>query len=238
MDTRDNLISIDVVILCGGLGTRLRGLFPNQPKSLVRFGERIFIDILIEQLKSAGFRRFIFCVGYLRDKIEEHCKKYQDIDVIFSEEELPLGTGGAVKNAQKHIKSNPFLILNGDSLCRVDFNDLYEFHINKEALLTIVLSSPGDREDGGNVLMSKAQKILKFSEKSHKSQGSFINSGIYCMDQRIFNYMPNLPAFSLEIDIFPRLLHKRCFGFLSNSDVIDIGTVDRYNQALGYIENF
>lgn len=233
MATKDNLSSTDIVILCGGLGTRLKGLFPNQPKALVRFGERTFLDILLNQLKQSGFKRFILCVGHLKEQIEEHCRRnYQDIEIIFSEEDAPLGTGGAIKKAQGYIKSNPFLVLNGDSLCRVDFKDLYNLHLSKDPLLTMVLSHPGSREDGGNVLISKDQRIIKFNEKTDKRVDSFISAGIYCLDQRIFSYLPKADSFSIENDVFPNVLSKKCFGFFSNSDVIDIGTIERYTAAV------
>lgn len=233
MATKDNLSSTDIVILCGGLGTRLQGLFPDQPKALVRFGEKTFLDILINQLKTSGFKRFILCVGYLKEKIEEYCiKNYPDLEIIFSEEDSPLGTGGAIKKAQNYIKSNPFLVLNGDSLCRVDFKDLYNLHLSKDPLLTMVLSPPGSREDGGNVLISKNQRIVKFNEKTDKRSDSFISAGIYCLDQRIFSYLPKSNSFSIENDVFPNVLSKKCFGFFSNSDVIDIGTIERYTAAV------
>lgn len=231
-----NLSQIDIVILCGGLGTRLRPLISDRPKVLAPFKNKTFLDLLLEDLITQGAKRFIFCVGYLNQMLQDHITHhYQHIENIFSVEDQPLGTGGAIKKAISHIQSKPFLILNGDSICRINYNDLLNFHIEKRANFTMALSNPKDRNDGGNVLINNKQKIIKYSEKISLEEKGFINAGIYLMENTIYSLMPIKDVFSLEFDLFPKLVNQKSFGFLTESDVIDIGTVERYQNAINIL---
>ena len=98
------LKDVDVVILCGGLGKRLRGIIKNRPKPMALINGRSFLDYLIFYLVKFGFRRFILCTGYKKSSIKRYyAKRYKNFEFVFSEENVPLGTGGAVKNAKKFI---------------------------------------------------------------------------------------------------------------------------------------
>jgi NDP-sugar pyrophosphorylase family protein len=228
---QDELEKIDVVILCGGLGTRLRAISDDLPKVLMPFAGRPFIDILIESLLPFGFRRFILCVGYLREKVRDHFAA-MDYDVVLSEETEPLGTGGAVKNARGHIRTSPFLLLNGDSLCPVDLRSFYDFHLQKGGVLSIVLSQPLSESAYGVVEMDSEKRIVAFREKEEVLRGSFINAGVYLAERRIFDLMPEAARFSLETDLIPSILQHGCYGLITDAEVIDIGTPERYVRAL------
>lgn len=232
MDIKDKIKNTDVIILCGGLGSRLKPTFPNQQKVLIKIKNRVFLDLIIEDLVSFDFKRIIFCVGHLKEQVKKHVSQYNNFEIIFSEENIPLGTGGAIKKAQSLIKSNPFLVLNGDSICRINYHDFLDSHQARKTILTMALSKPNDRTDAGNVVISSSQNIVKFTEKSNKQKKGLINAGIYIMDKEIFKFMPKKERFSLEYDLFPNLIPHNPFGFLSQNEVIDIGTVDRYLSAL------
>ena len=125
-----------------GSGKRLRPVVLGQPKVLAKIGEKTFLDILIDDLLMHGFKSIILSVGYLKEQIRNHFnpdydKKY-DYVVTFSEEE-PLGTGGALKRAKTLIGSNPFMVMNGDSICKVNLRSFMDFHTEKKALLSMVL---------------------------------------------------------------------------------------------------
>ena len=119
---------IDVLILCGGAGSRLRPLISDRPKGMALIKGRPFLDIRVDDLLKQGFERFILCVGHLKEQIIDHFKARNDADFKFSEEGLLLGTGGAIQNALSMVYSNPVLILNGDSICAVNFGELLQFH--------------------------------------------------------------------------------------------------------------
>jgi NDP-sugar pyrophosphorylase family protein len=230
MSKETPLNSMDAVILCGGLGTRLRPVSGDLPKALVPFSGRAFIDILIEALLPFGFRRFVLCVGYRSEKVREHFGR-RDYEIIFSEESEPLGTGGALKNARPHILSTPFLLLNGDSICPTNLNNFRDFHERKGGLLSIVLARPLSENDYGVIDLNGEGRILAFREKDEIQRGHFINAGLYLMDHRVFDLMPEVLKFSLETDLIPNLLPQGCYGYITDGELIDIGSPERCSRA-------
>jgi D-glycero-alpha-D-manno-heptose 1-phosphate guanylyltransferase len=231
MKTGDSkMAAIDVVILSGGKGERLRTVSGEVPKILMPIAGRPFIDIVIESLLPFGFRRFILCIGYLREKVRAHFA-VTDYDVVFSEETEPLGTGGAVKNAGRHIITSPFLLLNGDSFCPADLHAFYNFHLQKGGVLSIVLSQPLSENAYGVVQMDDENRIVAFREKEEAGEGSFINAGLYLAERRILGLMPEKARFSLETELIPAILPHGCYGFVTDAELIDIGTPERYVTA-------
>jgi NDP-sugar pyrophosphorylase family protein len=230
------LSEIDVVILCGGLGERLRPVVFGQPKVLAKIGERTFLDILIDNLLMHGFKNIILSVGYLKDQIKNHFNfdndKDYDYTITFSEEEEPLGTGGALKKAKTLIKSNPFMVMNGDSICSINFKDFYDFHTNKKAIMSMVLTKSKKAQDFGSVMLDDSQMIKSFKEKVVGGDECLINAGVYLMQKDVFSYMPDENYFSLEYDFFPKLIENKCYGFIIENELIDIGTPERYEKAI------
>jgi NDP-sugar pyrophosphorylase family protein len=234
-----NLREIDVVILCGGLGKRLRLAYKG-PKVLVKIGEKAFLDILIDNLLMHGFKNIILSVGYLKEQIKNYFNydynKSHDCLITFSEEEEPLGTGGALKEAKTQIRSNPFMVINGDSICKINFRSFIEFHIEKEAMLSMVLVRSNTAQDYGSVILDESQKITNFNEKITGGGENIINAGIYLMEKNIFACMPKQKKFSLEYELFPQIIKNRCYGFLTESELIDIGTPERYEKAINLLK--
>jgi len=224
------LSTTDVLILCGGMGTRLQPVSGGGQKILVEFAGRPFIDILIESLLPFGFQRFILCIGYERDRVKRHFIS-KNLEVVFSGENKPLGTGGAVKNAMPYVRSSPFLLLNGDSLCRIDYTKFLEFHSIKGGLLSIVLANPMTESGYGVIDINDNGRITSFKEKAKPNEGNYVNAGIYLMNYEVFRLMPHLNKFSLEYDLFPKALMHGCYGFVTEEEVIDIGTPERYLRA-------
>jgi NDP-sugar pyrophosphorylase family protein len=235
-----NLREIDVVILCGGLGKRLRPTFKG-PKVLAKIGEKAFLDILIDNLLMHGFKNIILSVGYLKEQIKNYFNydynKSHDCLITFSEEKEPLGTGGALKKAKTRIISNPFMVVNGDSICKVNFRSFIEFHIEKKALISMVLVHSNTTRDYGNVVLNESQKITDFNEKIAGKSDNLVNAGIYLMKKEIFTYMPKQKKFSLEYELFPQIIKNRFYGFLTESELIDIGTPERYEKAINLLKS-
>jgi len=226
---------IDAIILCGGKGTRLQQVVSDRPKTLAAFGDTTFLDILINSLKSHGFKTFILCVGYMKGQIKDHFKDTKDIKILFSEENEPLGTGGALKKAEPLLQSETFIVMNGDSICDINFYDFYHFHKNKNALLSMALVQTKETKDYGSVVMNESHEITSFKEKVVTENFCLINAGIYFMQKEIFSHMPDNPRFSLELDFFPQMIGERYAGFIIDSELIDIGTPDRYEKAVHLI---
>ncbi len=222
---------MDAVILAGGLGTRLRSTIGDQlPKPLAEIRGRPFLDILIDYLRDQGTHRIIMCVSHGRHKIIEHCRQRHDVEFLFSEESVPMGTGGAIRQAAGLVQGDPFLAMNGDSLCRVDLGALRAFHARKSSPFSVVLAGSRGRADGGTVELGPDGRVKRFSEKS--GVGTFISAGIYLVQAGLPREWVMPSPFSLELDVIPGLVATgRCFGFAVDSELTDIGTPQRYSDA-------
>lgn len=229
----NSLAAIDALILCGGVGSRLRPVISDRPKGLAPVHGRPFLDILVEDLTQQGFRRIIFCVGHFKEQIIARYQARNDAEYLFSRENVPLGTGGAVQNALPLIRSNTFLVMNGDSRCHIDFSEFYQFHLDKAAEVSFVLTESKNRHDGGAVSIDRTQQVSRFSEKpSPQAHKRLINAGIYLAQIDAMEIQNTPPPFSLEYDVFPVLVKtKPCFGFVIKSQLVDIGTPERYRKA-------
>ncbi len=226
----------DAVILCGGKGTRLQPLISDRPKGLAPVRGRALLDILVDDLVAQGLRRVIFCVGHLKEQIIAHFSGRCEADFVFSEETAPLGTGGAVKNAEGLIQSDPFLVMNGDSICSVDLHALLEFHHARGADVTMVVAQDRERGDAGAIGLAADSRIRSFNEKPAPGSAvsGHINAGIYLVKRALLDSRPRGYPFSLEHDVFPQLADNgRCFGFAVAGAVVDIGTPDRYRRTQG-----
>jgi len=225
----------EAVILCGGLGTRLKELTAENPKSLVRIGGSTFLDVLTDELVRQGFKKIVLCVGYKKEKIIEHFINKKNAEYIFSEEEVPLGTGGAILNAirNKKIRSETFIVLNGDTFCDINFSDLLHFHEINQSELTMVIEESKLRSDVGTVLLRSDYRLENFLEKDNEINGAkekYVNCGVYVFDQIVFVGYKN-QVISLEQEMLPSIACQNiCFGYKSKSGAIDIGTPERYQQ--------
>jgi D-glycero-alpha-D-manno-heptose 1-phosphate guanylyltransferase len=225
---------MDALILCGGLGTRLKPVVPDRPKGLAIVSGRPFLDLLTNELVREGFRRVILCVGHGSDQIIDHFRGRSEAQFVFSVEHRPLGTGGAVRLALPHVNSAPFVVVNGDSFCRVRYADLLAFHQRKAALATVVVTPPSQRVDVGAVELAADQRVLSFSEKPAKIDAGrqLVNAGIYVIEPRLIESARLDAPFSLERDILPRAIDERsCYGFPVDGPLVDIGTPERYEAA-------
>lgn len=223
------LINTDAVILCGGLGTRLRSVAADIPKVMVDVGGRPFLDILIGHLKKHGIRKVVLCTGYKADAIEDYYRENtQGMMFEFSREAEPLGTGGALKNALNFIESDPFLAFNGDCFCPVDLEAFHDFHTAKLARASLVVAETKEAGGFGKINMDHSGRILGFHEKSAEGHVPHANVGIYCFNEGIFSLMPTEERFSLEYDFFPKLIDKGFYGFVTPEKFYDIGTPERY----------
>ena len=226
-------IDVDVVILCGGLGTRLKTLFPNTPKALASINGVPFLDKLMKIINKQGFEQFILCVGHLKQQIIDRYSKTTNFDVRYSLETDQLGTGGAIKNALPLIENKFFIAMNGDSFCNVSLKSLIEFHQKNNADISIVIS-PADieRDDVGNIVIDKNNKIISFAEKTKKTPRHYINAGIYVINKSAVDSF-DAEKFSLEVDLFPKLIKiKNIYGFETSNLIYDIGTPKRYKKFI------
>lgn len=227
------LPAADAVVLCGGLGKRLRAVVPDRPKPMAEVAGRPFLDILLDFVAGFGPRRFILCAGYMGDRIRTHFSGgAAGREILVSCEDRPLGTAGAVKNAEGLITSPSFLVLNGDSLCRADLRGFWEFHQKHGGSLSVVLAPPEPGSDYGSVSLDPKGRVIGFAEKAGAGPEQLMNAGIYIFSATVLQAIPAGRPSSLERDLLPALVRDGlAWGWPVAERVVDIGTPERYAQA-------
>lgn len=205
---------------------------------MAKIGKKPFLDILIKYIAMFGFKRFILCAGYKANVIKEYYKnKKGKLKILISKEEKPLGTAGAIKNAKNLIRSNPFIVMNGDSFCPVNLYKFINFHINKKALISIVLANTKTNREYGVVTLGNSQQILKFDEKIKQEDNSLVNAGVYLFAIRALSLIPSGRKFSLEYDLFPKTVNRATYGYTTEEFFVDIGTPKSYQTAKRLLGN-
>ena len=228
---------ITAVVLCGGLGTRLREVLPNKPKVLAEINGVPFIYYLLRKIEKTGCRIVILCTGHLAEQVESLLgNKYRELTIVYSKESNPMGTGGALLNAEQYITTNYALVMNGDSFVECDFRDYYYWHIKVGATISMIVKETSDTSRYGSLSLSVEDRITKFQEKvcNYEREGKFINAGVYLMDHRIFQKIPKKLPVSLEKEVFPNLLSDGVFGYRIDGHFIDIGTPESLVEARAY----
>ena len=225
---------IKAVVLVGGMGTRLRSVIPSKPKVLASIGEKSFLELLVRQLRSQGIRRLVMCTGYLADQIESRFGdgRIWDVSIEYSREEMPLGTAGAVKLAQRYLQdAHEFLVLNGDSFLEVDFPSLMAFHRGHAgAIATMAVLRVENASRYGTVHVDASGRVTGFAEKTGSEVPGLVNGGIYIFNHSVWQHIPEGPS-SLERDVFPRLLDQEVYAQEQHGMFIDIGTPVDYARA-------
>jgi NDP-sugar pyrophosphorylase family protein len=194
----------EAVILCGGLGTRLRSVVSDRPKCMAEVAGRPFLEWVVDYLREQGITRTVFCTGYMGREIYKHFGWgwSEGVQFDYSIDEELLGTAGALRHALPEIQSSPFLVLNGDTYCRFDIEHLEREHSKK-----------------GNTLAT----VLFYHD---------VSAGVYLMDREVIESIPAGRPVSLEKEIFPNISDQsRVRVVFLEFPFLDIGTPDRYAAA-------
>ncbi len=222
------------VIIVGGQGVRMRPLTDHLPKNIVPLCGVPFLTYQIEFLKKAGIDDIVFSIGYRSDDIQRTFSKGKRLRVRirYALEDSPLGTAGAVKNAEKFVKGSPVVVMNGDILTDIPLKKMIAFHRKAKNIVSIGLVRVPDPTPYGLVFIDKKSQIFKFLEKPSKEEAvtNTINSGIYIFEPEVFSFIPEGVPFSSEHALFPGLLEakKRFGGYVWSGYWQDIGTPRKY----------
>jgi NDP-sugar pyrophosphorylase family protein len=223
---------ITPIIFVGGLGTRLRPIIGDKPKALAQVNGRPFLSYILEQLEDMKFNYIILCTGYKAYLIKrEFGSAYKGINIQYSEEPAPLGTGGALRKALSLVHTDFILAMNGDSYIDFDLNSYIDWHYTNKMEASLLLSEVQDTRRFGYVQINKNSKILEFIEKPKLQASGWINAGIYLFKKRLLEIIPSGIFFSLEKELFPKLAGKNIHGYRCNGKFIEIGTPQSYNSA-------
>ncbi len=226
------LSDVTAIILAGGLGTRLHSVFPQRPKVLAEVRGRPFLAYLLDQMASWDIRKVVLCTGYLGEQITR-CfhDSYKNLRLVYSREESPLGTAGALRKAWPLLDSDSGLILNGDSYCRADLGSFWIWHCRQGGEMTLMLIESSDTERYGKVETDEEGRILRFDEKPPEGGKGWINAGVYACGSRFVQSIPERYPISLERDIFPSWMSGGLYGYKTPGQFLDIGTPESYRLA-------
>jgi NDP-sugar pyrophosphorylase family protein len=223
------------VILVGGEGTRLRPLTLGTPKPVVPVVDRPFLRHQLDLLLRAGVRDVVFSVAYRPERIEAIFGDGASLGmrIRYAFEETPLGTGGAVKNAEPYLDERT-IVLNGDVLTDADLPGILAAHRSAGAAATIVLA-PVPNPAAYGLVETEAGRVRRFLEKPDPAQitTDTINAGIYILETRVLELMPPRVNHSIERAFFPALLARGdlVLGPVHRGYWIDIGTHEKYRQV-------
>ena len=223
-----------VIILAGGLGTRLRKAVPDLPKPMAPINNRPFLEYQMDYWIDQGINHFILSVGYLKHVIINHFgKKYKSASIEYAEEYEPLGTGGGLLMASKNL-TKPFLAINGDTFIEVDLAALYDFHVHKNSSWTFALfrTNKFDRYMGMDIGLNG--EILSLKSKEKQLSG-LANGGVYLIDPNTLHSLKYKTGvkISLEDELLPNYIsrHGDLYGKEFKGRFIDIGIPSDYHQA-------
>jgi NDP-sugar pyrophosphorylase family protein len=224
------------VILAGGEGTRLRPLTLSTPKPVVPVVDRPFLRHQLELLARAGVREVVFSVAYRPERVEAAFGDGRGLGVTirYRVEESPLGTGGAVRHALDLLDERT-VVLNGDVLTDVDLGALVARHEAEQASASILLTPVANPSAYGLVETDAAGRVLRFREKPKPDEitTDTINAGIYVLETRVLDLIPQGVSHSIERGFFPALLARGdlVLGPVHRGYWIDIGTPEKYLQV-------
>ncbi|MEZ4704590.1 MAG: sugar phosphate nucleotidyltransferase [Bdellovibrionota bacterium] len=220
-----------VVIMAGGLGSRLGEITKNCPKPLLKIGERPLLHQILMRFKMHGFENFYLSINHMADKIKEYFQDGDDlgINITYLEEPKKLGTSGSLFYLKDQI-FEPFLVTNGDILTTIDYSTLLELHIENKADTTVACREESIHFPFG-VVESTDGIVKNFVEKPKICKN--ISAGIYAFSPSVFNELPNEPT-HLDMNTFiTRLINKNyeVRSFVFEEEWIDIGTPDKLEKA-------
>jgi len=225
-------MSIDIIILAGGLGTRLASVVSEVPKPMAPVAGKPFLDHLLCKLPMQNVNQIILAVGYKYEKIEEYYgHQYQNVPIIYSIEKEPLGTGGGIALALEKMTSEHGVILNGDTYFDVNYEELLEVHRDSNCHITLALKQIENPDRYGTVLLDKS-KIVRFQEKVLGIKTGLINGGVYAISAAIKDLLPDATKFSFEKEVLEMNVEKGFLaGYISKGLFIDIGIPADYERA-------
>jgi NDP-sugar pyrophosphorylase family protein len=231
------------VILAGGFGTRLRPLTFTKPKPMVPLVNRPVIEHVVDYLVSHGLDDIVVTTTFLREMIMDHFIYRDDVRLSYPTEPKPLGTAGSVKNAGLEIEEEePFVVIQGDNITDMDLRGLIDFHYEAGGLVTIALTHVEDPWHYGVAKLEGDGCISRFHEKPDKGKcfSNLASTGIYVVDPKALEFVPDGIAFDFAKDLFHLLQAKakgKMFGYEMDTDNFwaDVGQSDGYMKAMGWM---
>lgn len=225
------------LIVAGGFAKRLGSMAEKTPKALIQVRGRPITEHLIISLKKAGITDIVFCTGHLSGEIERYFGDGSrwGVSITYSREARPMGTGGAIKNAERLI-DGPFLAIYGDIIMDMDLGQLIAFHKKKGGLGTLTVHPSSHPYDSDIIEVAEDSSISRFLGKPVPGQKftNLANAGVYCFERSILKYFP-AESSMLDREVLPSVLEKggRLFAYVTHERLLDIGTTERLKSSRG-----
>lgn len=222
----------EAIILAGGLGTRLRSAVPDLPKCMAPVAGRPFLYHVINNLRNQGIERIVFSLGYKHGIIENFLHDhFPTLEYDCAVESEPLGTGGAVQLAAKHCNSETVVVVNGDTLYKIDLDRFAKQHLQSGALCSLALKPMQNFDRYGTVVTNENGSVISFEEKTWKEKGH-INGGVYLLNRNLFTKHSFPDKFSFEADFLQsEKFRPQLAGFVDEGYFIDIGIPEDFERA-------
>jgi mannose-1-phosphate guanylyltransferase len=233
-----DLADIDVAILAGGLGTRLAGVLRGRPKVLAPVAGVPFLAHLLAQLRSQGARRIVLCLGHRARPVLAHLRANPAVgmDVVPLVEPRPLGTAGAIAHALPSLRTDPVLVLNGDTYVGADFREMLGDFRRRGLAASILCVGVEKASRYGTVELNGAGRVARFREKDPERGGAgLINGGVYLFGRPVLERIAAQGEGSLEVDVLQRLPAGTLGAWPVVAPFIDIGTPESLAAAAAII---
>jgi D-glycero-alpha-D-manno-heptose 1-phosphate guanylyltransferase len=222
---------MEAIVLAGGLGTRLASRLNGVPKPMAPVAGRPFLEILLSKLQRSGCTRVILSVGYLGDVIRNHFgSDFAGMAIDYVVEDMPLGTGGAIRKALGAATEDSVLVLNGDTFLDMDYGAALSFHHQHGAAVTLTITPMDDIARYGEVI-TRNNRVIGFAEKGRAGQG-WINGGVYVLSRTIPWPVELGEKFSFEMNFLAQeVAAYKLAAFAVNGLFLDIGVPEDLDRA-------
>lgn len=219
-----------VVLMAGGLGTRLRPLTDHIPKPMLNIGDKPILETIINSFKGYGFKNFILSVNYKKEMIKSYFQdgSHLDVNISYIEEDRRLGTAGALSLLAEKVE-HPFFVMNGDLLTKINFDQLLNFYNETNSLATMCVREYEYQIPYG-VIETQDYKLLSIIEKPIDK--SFVNAGIYVLSPDVLKFVPKNEFYDMP-ELFKKLINEQqeVSAFPLREYWLDIGRMDDYEKA-------
>lgn len=228
---------MQMVILCGGLATRLGNLAKDIPKSMIKIKNKPFLEHQIENLKNHSIKDIVLCVGHLSDKIENYFgngKKF-GVNILYSyDKDKPLGPIGALKNAEPLLE-DIFFIMYGDSYLNVDFQKIYSYFIKQNKLGLMAVYKNFNKYDKSNLIV-KNNLVVAYGEKNRTQDMIYIDYGTSILRKKSLNSISKNTFYSTGQFFSELILNKQLIAFEIEERFYHIGNPDALIDFRNFIE--
>lgn len=218
-----------IVLMVGGLGSRLGNLTKKTPKPMLKVGDKPILESIISRLSDQNFENFIFCVNYKKQIIQKYFKNGEKfgVNIKYIEEDKPLGTAGALSLINEKINTS-FIIMNGDILTELDFNKLLKAHKKSKALMSVCVKELTYQIPYG-VIKTNKNFIVDIEEKP--KQNFIVSAGIYVCEPCVLEFLKKNEYLDMPELIKITMQKGKVNTFLLNDYWIDIGVIEQYKKA-------